>query len=176
MCRILSPASGFFFLPPAGNFLPIAAESHRRRQKKNELPYICPQDKPPPPHTSNFYKFFIFLRLCQNFLIENADVRMQNQIFLTKCNSLLLPSPKIPEKSPFLRLARHLLLLWADGPQTAEFMFHSSSEERTTYGVFTYPIGHRSPSAGHPPGGHHTPGRAVSVHCRVRRRRDAVRR
>jgi hypothetical protein len=26
MCRIFSPASGFFFLPPAGNFLPIAAE------------------------------------------------------------------------------------------------------------------------------------------------------
>ena len=28
------------------------------------------------PHTSNFYKFFIFLRLCQNFLIENASVRI----------------------------------------------------------------------------------------------------
>ena len=154
----------------------LLEESHRRRQKKNELPYICPQDKPSPPHTSNFYKFFIFLRLCQILLTENTSIRMQNQIILTKCCTSLLPSPKISEKSPFLRLARHLLLLWADGPRTAEFMFHSSSEERTTYGVFTYPIGHRSPSAGHCPGGHHTPGRAVPVHCRVRRCRDAVRR
>ena len=129
----------------------LLEESHRRRQKKNELPCICPQDKPPPPHTSNFYKFFIFLRICQILLTENTSIRMQNQIFLTKCCTSLLPSPKIPEKPPFLRLARHLLLLWADGPRTAEFMFHSSSEERTTYGVFTYPIGHRSPSAGHCP-------------------------
>lgn len=27
----------------------LLEESHRRRQKKNELPCICPQDKPPPP-------------------------------------------------------------------------------------------------------------------------------
>lgn len=54
----------------------LLEESHRRRQKKNELPYICPQDKPPLPHTSIFYNFFIFLRTCQILLTENTSIRM----------------------------------------------------------------------------------------------------
>ena len=36
----------------------LLEESHRRRQKKNELPYICPQDKPPPPPYIKFLQFF----------------------------------------------------------------------------------------------------------------------
>ena len=35
----------------------LLEESHRRRQKKNELPYICPQDKPPPPPYIKFLQF-----------------------------------------------------------------------------------------------------------------------
>lgn len=76
----------------------LLEESHRRRQKKNELPYICPQDKPPPPHTSNFYKFFIFLRLCQNFLIENAGFRMQKSNIFDKMELIAFTAPKNPRK------------------------------------------------------------------------------
>ena len=38
MCRILSPVGDVFFLPPAGNFLPIAAESCHRRVLLSTFP------------------------------------------------------------------------------------------------------------------------------------------
>jgi hypothetical protein len=99
MCRIFSPASGFFFLPPAGNFLPIAAEScHRRRQKKNELPYICPQDKPPPPPHIKFLQILHISPALSKFLDRKCWRPDAKSNIFDKMQLIAFTVPKNPRK------------------------------------------------------------------------------
>ena len=180
MCRILSPAGGFFFASGGQ----LSANGSRKlslsetKEERTAL-HLPPSGQASSPHTSNFYKFFIFLRPLSKFLDRKCWRPDAKSNILTKMQLIAFyRPPKSPKNPPFLRLARHLLLLlWADGPRTAEFMFHSSSEERTTIWSFhlpywpSFPLCWPSSWRSSPP-----PGRVVSVHCRVRRRRDAVRR
>ncbi len=179
MCRIfISGGWLFLFASAAGNLSANGSRKLSLSETKEERTalHLPPSGQASSPHTSNLSKFFIFLRLLSKFLDRKCWRPDAKSNILTKMQLIAFYRPQNPRKIAVSQAGTSLAIIIMGRRSTDRRIYVSLfSEERTTYGVFTYPIGHRSPSAGHPPGGHHTPGRAVSVHCRVRRRRDAVR-